>query len=1511
MTRKKRICHKGSMAALAVAMLLPSAYAYASDDCVLHDASSPEREAHMTSGTWNTVYGWKGDGDICGRSLRLDGVNAKEAYGAYADKGTSDGDSLIIGKDSHIRETAGVYGWTAVNGSHVEVDGYAWIVYGGKSDSFNKADPGIYHPEYGAHDNTITIHGRAGIVYGGNAYQGNASGNHIIVAEDGQVLDPAGEKDEPSTTPEMENRLIGGYASGSDADGNIVDIDGYVAGDIIGGLVWSQNTLDADYHTHITHASHNVVNINKGARFLQNRDFSVYGGAVKRQTNRACANDNTINIYTSAPRAHLCGGYTANDQEDFGRDDKGNVYDGNTLNVYGSGINVKETADFEKYHFIVPENYTGSEPLLNATVIRFGDKAKLSADWRRFKGDPGSKVVLIASQYIDGKWSMSDQTESFDDGSTVVSGIDATYIVSDDGEKEISGTFHRAFCGSRDGRYDGSADTYDSYTNVYGSLKQSGSASGNVLRLPRGAYVKDTLAAGYAVNGDATDNRLVIDNVTAGTVYSGHSENGGDSYTGNTLEIHGTSSHVSAISGVQDYEFDVGRLPGDYMLRAGNVDIGGAARITLGFDDTSALIGMEKGSTIGLLHSDGTLSGNMASCGLKGGARDIYADTKSGEIGYSFDIKKDDHDIKASVSKISFYGSRNGSPYSGAVHGARYFDEVYGGNDGNTLLLPENIAAGTLYGGMSADGADDNKAVVLGQAGTVYGGYSSGGDSTGNVVELYGKSDDVIGGLSENGNASGNTVRLFADTKYVVGGKAPSGEAFGNIVELAKQGGVYGELVGGAGKNVSGNILRTSCNGIHAGTVSGFDRYDVKIDDFSQPFLRAENIDFGTSACMNVDIQPDMLKKAKPGDTFSLISAGKLQGHIVGQYDGELDMTGGTISYRGDISNKGNDVLLSLDKVDFIGSTHEGFNGTMYDGAYTGAYGERAATAADSSLTIPKGATVHGIVAGGYAVNASRGRRRSMARVRAAGAYGNRLSMSGGSISGTAAGGYAENGNATGNVLSIAAGRLSGVAAGGFAAAGDASDNTVNILTSSKADIYGGYASGKASGNTVRLIADGISVGNVYGGYSTDGADTSSNKLFVSGAGIHAKSVGNFDEASFSISKSALGRGPMLEVDGGEADLKNMLISATVASDGSTALSAGDSITLLHDKDGIDCKQENLMAKQGISIDYMLAMDCDGNAVHATVKEKSAASKSKAPMEVRAAAMAMTCGMADFAAYDGMNAAMRSPVGHAAPFAATGGGSSRINTGSYVDDHSWNGVLGFARRYPYPNQDVTAGIFVSRGISSFDTHNVFTDGKARGDGSMRGTGAGFFVRSDRKDSGVWSYLAADAGRIRTNWSSGDIYTGGAVSIRSSSSYIDAVFGLGRTYRLGERADIDAYMCYAYGHLFADSTHLSGAALDGYELDAIDSNRLRLGFRYRGGSAFHPYAGAALEHEFSGDACGYAMDVRTPSPSIGGNTGIFDIGMEYEADNADIRLAVSSYAGERRGSSVNLKAQFTI
>ena len=54
-----------------------------------------------------------------------------------------------------------------------------------------------------------------------------------------------------------------------------------------------------------------------------------------------------------------------------------------------------------------------------------------------------------------------------------------------------------------------------------------------------------------------------------------------------------------------------------------------------------------------------------------------------------------------------------------------------------------------------------------------------------------------------------------------------------------------------------------------------------------------------------------------------------------------------------------------------------------------------------------------------------------------------------------------------------------------------------------------------------------------------------------------------------------------------------------------------------------------------------------------------------------------------------------------------------------------------------------------------------------------------------------------------------------------------------------------------------------------------------------------------------------MDVRTPSPSIGGNTGIFDIGMEYEADNADIRLVVSSYAGEGRGSSVNLKAQFTI
>jgi outer membrane autotransporter protein len=64
-----------------------------------------------------------------------------------------------------------------------------------------------------------------------------------------------------------------------------------------------------------------------------------------------------------------------------------------------------------------------------------------------------------------------------------------------------------------------------------------------------------------------------------------------------------------------------------------------------------------------------------------------------------------------------------------------------------------------------------------------------------------------------------------------------------------------------------------------------------------------------------------------------------------------------------------------------------------------------------------------------------------------------------------------------------------------------------------------------------------------------------------------------------------------------------------------------------------------------------------------------------------------------------------------------------------------------------------------------------------------------------------------------------------------------------------------------------------------------------------------YLGAAWEHEFDGRARATAYGFETPSPSLRGDTGLFELGLELATKKAramTINVGLQGYTGKRQG-----------
>ncbi len=558
--------------------------------------------------------------------------------------------------------------------------------------------------------------------------------------------------------------------------------------------------------------------------------------------------------------------------------------------------------------------------------------------------------------------------------------------------------------------------------------------------------------------------------------------------------------------------------------------------------------------------------------------------------------------------------------------------------------------------------------------------------------------------------------------------------------------------------------------------------------------------------------------------------------------------------------------------------------------------GESGAGHAERNSVDIRGGTVFGSVMGGYATGTGWN------------ALSNTVTISGGSV-GTVVGGYAQYAAATGNTVTISGGTVTGpLIAGGQTLTGSATDNTVTIsgspiFTNNNLKLYGGYCA-----------------------FTTTCSDVfTGNRLELETSGLTVASLANFQYLDFYLPTTLAAGATMLTVTG-TADLTNGSGTSSTVNVGingaSSPLAPGDSIKLLHAGTLVTAAGLNGTATgtgmQGVTLAYTFDITATATDLVATVAAPPTVTKvSKALSEGYVSGVSLINQGADLAAGSGMANAVAAAGEAWSTFGAVSGGSQRARTGSYVDLDGVSLMAGIARRFDFTAGNATAGLFAEYGDGRYDTFNRFASGVVRGRGNSHSYGGGLIGRFDFAATET-GHAHAEAtirlGTVHNDFHSADLMSGGvAAGYEASSFYAGASAALGYAWTLGPATTLDVGGRYLWSRLDGDSVRLTtGETVD---FDAVTSQRTRLGARLShtltGG--WTPFAGAAWEHEFDGEAKATTHGLALDAPSLRGDTGIFEAGLTLKP-SSDLPLALDlglqGFVGRREGMAGGLRAKWT-
>ncbi|SHK40212.1 hypothetical protein SAMN05216582_103136 [Selenomonas ruminantium] len=284
-----------------------------------------------------------------------------------------------------------------------------------------------------------------------------------------------------------------------------------------------------------------------------------------------------------------------------------------------------------------------------------------------------------------------------------------------------------------------------------------------------------------------------------------------------------------------------------------------------------------------------------------------------------------------------------------------------------------------------------------------------------------------------------------------------------------------------------------------------------------------------------------------------------------------------------------------------------------------------------------------------------------------------------------------------------------------------------------------------------------------------------------------------------------------------------------------------------------------------------------------------------------AAALAALSAGNDFvgAATDGLGLAANTGSDGVAVYAKMGGGTSRQETGSHVDAHTWNAILAAGHKNEKDSGTMEYGAFFEYGTGNYATHN----GAERGDGSMHYTGGGLLTKW-QAPAGLYVEGSVRGGSVKDDAKNvmRDA-AGNPYSYKTSAGYWGMHLGVGKEIALGTDSSLDVYGKYFFNRR-------QGVAFDAagnhYDLDAVSSKVLRLGGRYTlKREHWNFYGGLAYEYEFGGEASGRVDGAAIRSADIGGGSVFGEIGAKLlptDTSRWGLDINLTGFAGKKRGVS---------
>ena len=1494
-----------------------------------------------------------------------DGTSSSEIYGgiSYAGNTTTNNHLTVTGVQGNLTsayggKTAGAKGDAVKNRVTVEQTnrggntGAISNVFGGYTSSTEATAK--------AEDNTATIKGGTfGAVYGGYAENAaSATGNHVFI-EGGTVQNAVvggGGKstatgamsgnDVTITGGKVTGYVIGGYTRllASTSNKNIINLGddaGTYAANLSGAQIWGTSyngKVLANTDTRIAGNTLNVKAKNSAevakVRNVQTFNFLLHDDTTKTAPllnmtdadgfGKVSADNSDVKVAWANVTVDLSKVTTAADAA--------KIQGKNTYTLMRGANNKLKFSDYaarygtyaDVYETGLRTDVTANSGTVTATNVLY--------DINRFKDGRVTYTAASTGDALGGYSAFGNTTEG---NKLTVEGVTGS-LAAVYGAQTVGTTG-----GSVNNTVTLAGTGTGSVTNVYGgavtNAANGGNVTGNTVTLT-GGKVTGSIYGGYtAGSGKTTGNTVNIGDGTAATLAAGtnldnaalYGGNKADDVTGNTLNVMVKDAKAQKAQNFENYTFHLTDHIAVDKPSSGTIDdtftqnTGTMLTLANGFDgqeadwskvtiDTSRL---SADKTLGAI----TLMKSTAANKLKFSNYAAKNHAVSGD--YEVVQRTDTNTGDASSVLIDVNRFRNGAVvYDGVNPNAKTYAGVsYGGNTAEkNIMTLTGIASGNtvdyLSGGRSegtAGGAVNNTVNLLGTgAGTlksVYGGYigkeTNAADATGNTVNIAGGTvQTVYGGYTNGaGKTTGNIVNI---------GYTDKNGAFHAVADGTK---VTGTIYGGSkSDDVTGNTLNVR-GAITAGQIANFEQLNFAVNkDTAGKTLLSLNGGAQTTGLdwqkLTADIATTDLPTKSYGATRVTLMSNDKGIDFGTTYDKAKEVVAGDVyefSVDTDTHAK-NGKSVYADGYRFKDNKLATFAAT--DGTHVEAWGGKSVL----------GKTVEGNV----------------------------LTVTGGKITDTAYGGTSSKGKAQNNKLVMRGGDVQTLK-GGFGKT--ATDNTVDAFGGTvRGDVYGGHATdGDASKNTVNLYG-GVQIGGTIHGGKASGA-SKNNTLAVRSFGTQAKDFDNVQNLHFYVpagTTPAETRTMLTLTNTGAKDVKGLRFGVGIAGD-AKAFKPGDAISLLKTAGTLatDAELKNdgkntMTATQGGILDYTLSLAQRGNnELIATVKKVAANDRSKSPVETRVAASALLNAGTDLLSNVGYTAAAEAAAvisagtapapssaegtrntdagpglaaadtaasadanataavsGAFQPWAAQGGSSVRLNSGSYVDAKGWNLNVGFARTNEMKDAKLTYGPFVEYGRGTYDS---YLDDGTHGDGSMHYIGGGVMAKM-AQDSGLYVEGSLRAGRVSSDYTGSD--DAAELSYDNASSYFAGHVGVGQEWKLAGGDKIEGYAKYFYSHQAGDTVKLrSGADL---EFGDVDSHRLRVGARYThavdGGSEL--YAGLAYEHEFGGDAAAMYQGYSTPSPSLGGGTGILELGYRFAPNDGRVSYGVNlmGMTGQREG-----------